>query len=1001
MPTPFDIDIRFFSASTSLRLQASPEDILSASWEFVEAGGTSQIAIELARPFDDLAWSVNGGDIVEIWALGETVPRCRGRIGQYEKSLDLQEKYTLTAYGLMEDMNRVLLDEIILISGGADLSAFVARIADDYAAHRPSIPFVRDIKDTGVSLERLELANSSARAAMDQIASQSGGNVVWGWDIDAATNLDRFYLRPKTSTVGHQWHVGANVKVINAPEELQQLANGIKILGGPAKYPQLITNPSFEIPADPTEGSGSLLDNGGFEKGTSGGDTSPSGNADVEGWHLSSGATRNQFDPGSNHYISAHSGSWYLILDTDGESAYQEVAVTPGAQYTAALYASRDNDKSTGTGTLTIEGRNSSGDVIETAPVLAIAPATNTWTGGQGTTTLSGDALQLAVTFQDPSITTARLAIARTAGRLMIDDVTFNPTGAVGQTGWVTHLQNPGSESNKFLSIDWACRAAAWEGVYGVRMNVVADEDDRPIFAPYPGGTSGGSGYHYKPTPGMTLRNGYRVRMSPGLSSAAGRARIEYYGWRANGETTQLVTEFIDIPNDGAWHFLYQDVEVENDTDTATTQITLALSGWYDVDGATARDAAAGEGSDSSDPLGALAYLRGANFEVYVTAEEVCESGSDAYESFSIYGRQEAAVNNDQIVNWSADAKQWAKAYFERSAVPLRRPRVDLTDEETQIISPGQGGQVRISGLKADLQDWCAKASYSWKSGQLAVSLDLSNERPTWAKLLTNLSASGGGSASTIASVARQGAAAGSGGGGTSTPAQAAIAVDDGATTVAGATQLHFVGATVAADTAAGIADITFSGSGASAATASALGTVETDVTETTPIVYTKATSDTLLAAKEPSLGDPSADGYVLSSTAAGVRSWVAQSGGSYTLPTASSSVLGGVKIGSGLSIAGGVVSVNAAPSSGASIEGADAAGSSAALPDAASTSAMLGWVNPGNSGDGNITISPYLSQTIKVYSAGAWGAVSSVSIPPGGHMFFVPAGSTSWLAFS
>ena len=57
----------------------------------------------------------------------------------------------------------------------------------------------------------------------------------------------------------------------------------------------------------------------------------------------------------------------------------------------------------------------------------------------------------------------------------------------------------------------------------------------------------------------------------------------------------------------------------------------------------------------------------------------------------------------------------------------------------------------------------------------------------------------------------------------------------------------------------------------------------------------------------EPVLGNPSANGYLLSSTNAGVRSWVAP----YSLPTASASVLGGVKIGANVSIASGVISVH------------------------------------------------------------------------------------------
>ena len=59
--------------------------------------------------------------------------------------------------------------------------------------------------------------------------------------------------------------------------------------------------------------------------------------------------------------------------------------------------------------------------------------------------------------------------------------------------------------------------------------------------------------------------------------------------------------------------------------------------------------------------------------------------------------------------------------------------------------------------------------------------------------------------------------------------------------------------------------------------------------------------------------GSTGTSGYVLTSTGAGIQ-WAASSGGgggSYTLPIASSSVLGGIKIGSGLSVAGdGTVAV-------------------------------------------------------------------------------------------
>ncbi len=844
MPSPqyLDCEARFFSRATGLRLAVNPDETLSLAWELVESGGAGQITCELAHAFDDLAWPVQGGDILEIWVLGtgETVPRCRGSVGHYDKTLDRTEKFLLTGYGRMEDMNHVLFDRILLQPGGADLAYFAGQIADDYAKRRPGLRFVRDIQTTGVFLERLDQTDTTARAGVDALQAQSGGNVVWGWDIDPQTGLDRFYLRPKVSVAGSQFFAGGNVKLVSSPSELQGIVNAMKIEGGPAKYPQLMTNPSFEVPSLPDSATGSLLLNGGFESGTHGsvdpnsGD-SAGGNQDILAWSCAGGATRNAHDPGTNHNSSAHTGNWYVLLDQAGKEVWQEVAVTPGAvTYCASLFCAREKGSFAAQGTLIVEGRSASGAVLETYS-LPLMPASTAWTGGQPTTTLSSDGLSLNISFASAGTTKARIRLVaglngsgvggNTQG-LVVDDVTFADASAVGQTGWSTHLQNPGSGANKFLSVDWACRAAAWEGFYGLRVNVLADGTDRPAIAPAPGDQTSGNGFHYKPGPQQNLRTGFRVRMSPGLSGGSGNVFAEYREWAADGHETQFQSQPFTVPNDGQWHFCFLDISAHGDADTATTQATIAASGWYDFDGFTARDAQAGEGGAPSDPLGVQTFLRGADFEIYVTAEQVCTSGSAAdalaSASASLYGRQEGVVKNDQVVGWNPDSVQWAAAYFGRVAVPVDRPQVQLDHEPVQMPSPGSGKQVRVSGLRPDaqgIQDWCAKAAYAWAKMKLSVSLDLDSTRPTWAKLLLNIGAAGGGgSAGAIAAVA------GGGGGGTSTPAAAPVTSVNAK-----------IGAVVL-----GAGDV----------------------------------------GAEPALGNPPADGYVSSSTKAGVRSWIAPAAG-------------------------------------------------------------------------------------------------------------------------
>lgn len=852
LPQYLDCEARFFSRATGFRLAVNPDEVLSLAWELVESGGTGQITVELAHAFDDVAWPVQGGDIVEIWVLGtgETVPRCRGKVGHYDKTLDKIEKFLLTSYGRMEDMNHVVFDRILLVPGGADLSFFAGQIADDYAARRPGLRFVRDIQTTGVSLERLEQTDTTARSSMDNLQAQSGGNVVWGWDIDPQTGLDRFYLRPKTSAAGSQFFVGANVRLVSSPSELQNVVNGMKLQGGPAKYPQLMTNPSFEVPSLPDSATGNLLLNGGFELGTHGsvnpnnGDNA-GGNQDILAWTPAGGATRNEHDPGSNHNSSAHTGDWYVILDQAGKEVWQECPVTPSTiTYCASLYCAREKGSFAAEGTLIVEGRSAAGAVLETYS-LPLAPASTSWTGGQPTTTLASDGIALNIQFVNAATTKARIRIiagiggAGTGGNqtiglggntqgLLVDDVTFADVSGVGQTGWSTHLQNPGSSANKFLSLDWSCRAAAWDGFYGLRVNAVADDHDRPAIAPAPGDQTSGNGFHYKPGPQQNIRTGFRVRMSPGLPSGAGSVYVEYREWASDGHETQFQSKQFSVPNDGQWHFVFLDISAHGDADTATTQATLGASGWYDFDGFTARDRQAGEGADPADPLGAYTFLRGANFEIYVTAEQVCTSSSAAdvaaASSFARYGRQEGVFKNEQIVDWNADARAWAAAQFDRIAVPLDRPQVVLDHEAVQVPTPGSGKQVSVAGTQRLVQDWCARAAYAWAKMKLTVTLDLDSTRPTWAKLLLNLGSGGGGSsASSIAAVS-------SGtGGSVSTPALAPV------TSVNAKTGAVVLGA---GDVGA-----------------------------------------------EPALGNPQADGYVLSSTAAGVRSWTAAAAGGAAAP--------------------------------------------------------------------------------------------------------------------
>ena len=232
------------------------------------------------------------------------------------------------------------------------------------------------------------------------------------------------------------------------------------------------------------------------------------------------------------------------------------------------------------------------------------------------------------------------------------------------------------------------------------------------------------------------------------------------------------------MPNDGQWHLLYLDVSVHGDTTQATCQVEFAASGVYDIDAFSARDVAAFTGTTTAAYR--MDYLRGTDFERYLTAEEVCDAGTAAADSASLYGRREAVVSNPDIIAWNADAIAWAKAYFERAAVLLSRPRVELLHESAQAPSPGEASLIRISGSGNDIPDaFLSRAAYAWTDSRLAVSLEMTSERPTLAKILKSLSVNGSGSASSIAAVAQAGAASGAGSGGIANPIPVSVLTRD------------------------------------------------------------------------------------------------------------------------------------------------------------------------------------------------------------------------------
>ena len=823
-----DVYLQCRDGLTGLPKLINPAAVLKTSWDLQEQGGLAQISATFAVP-----WEQAGAaplDTLEVWVLGEGVPRARGIVSTPERALDLKENQTVIAFGRLTDMDVCAIDRALVIPGGGDLADFAAQICDDYAARRPENPFVRDIQVTGIQMERLDARNATAQGAMQAIFAQAAGAVVWGWDIDPSSGTDRFYLRPRITQVDYQWFVGATVQMVSAPLELAPVRNAMKLTGGPARYPNLLTNADFEDVTLPAVGSGSLLGDGGFElsnldQNVHVAPTNPY-------WTFVNGAYPHYHDDYYSYNQSAHSGRWFATLTAPGEEVYQECVIADLTQvYKASLFAARANGGEAATGRLLVEGRNSSGSVLETH-TLPVAPASASWSGGQESLVIGADSLELTFQFTDPTITHARVrAVCDSAvggGGLLIDDVVLNLATAAGQNAWQSFLNNPSDHTNAFNSIDWACRSAAWQGAYGVRCDVKAsgsisgsNENNQPQLRP-------ADDARIRLTPDDDLRHAVRVRMTPGRNSGPGQCFMAWHEYAGDGHGSHYSNTIVNIPNDGNWYLVATDDVTNGDAGTGFPSLSFSVTGVYDVDGFESRDVAATASLTPAQQL--TEFLPGANFERYILATDVCAPGTDAYNSIATYGLREAFVTNTSLVDWTPDAGNWAAGYFAQKAVLLRRPRVKLVHESVLTPDPGSGWQMRISGVASPEPDcWPAHVMYAFAESRLAVDIEGAAERPTTAKLLKALSAGvgqasgGGGSASSAL-----------GGGGGTTPMPPPVTS---------------VNAQI----------------GAVVLTAAEVGA-------------------------EPALGDPPADGYVLSSTAAGVRSWTA--GATFAAPPAASGIV-------------------------------------------------------------------------------------------------------------
>lgn len=723
-----EIEIAFYSP-TGVPRTVDPDKILAGvSWELLEAGGMGQASIPLAEAFD-ATHKVLGGDIVKIWVLPETHPRYIGRVATPSDTLDLAESYSLTAYGEMEEMNRIRIDCKIVRPGGADLADFADYLLRHYSA-RKGQTYESNFMPTGVLLETLDLEDATVREGFDKLFEQAPGAVVWGWEVNPLTGNKRCYIRPRVATVAWSQYVGEGVRVINRTREYSDIANRLAPLkGGKARFGNLVglavqdagrPNSSFELPTAVAESAGNLFRTVSFEE-----------------------AAPNQFwdflpSVGGADFTSvAHIGVRAVELDALNERVYQEqftslLAPVPGNLYELFAWARRETGNQGSVVTGLLKWVNAAGTQQGSDVTLTIVPPSVIWERYQVTTICPVGATGYKIEY--------RLTTDNGDG-VYIDDVGLFDRSAVEQSGWQILPRGTATVEEE----DPAYEEDAYHGCLSYYVRVTSSDVDENDVALRPRNNA-----RIPVTSGQEIRYGFWLKSPPGATATPKIilriAPKALDGSDANG-VIENETSFAAGAALATWTRYSTTYVLPSESASIEFALIIRGDGELLIDAAFVRDA-------STDPD---EYIEGDTWQRDVAATEVCDVGSPAYLSEATYGRQEDTATNESLVEWNAEAQNFAKVWFEDRAVIGGPQRVDLDDEEAQIIAPGDGTKLRIAGLANTFGDfWPVRVRYSWP-GKLAVSIELGDPVTTLAKLLAmsqqrqsasgSVSASGGVSA--------------------------------------------------------------------------------------------------------------------------------------------------------------------------------------------------------------------------------------------------------------
>jgi hypothetical protein len=798
MPTatiaPTNVEVRFRDRLTGLRLFFHPDYLVGLEVQLTEAGGTDQIRATVAQLFD-AAFAPAAGSIMEVVVLTdppapgypEPWPRWRGILSSPEATLAQSEQRSLLAYGFMEDMTHVPVDGTLIAPGGGDLSLLAMQAFYAYVAQRPWLQFVTDVEQIGVSRETLDVSQGDCRQAMDAVAAQAPGLIVWGWRVDPLTGANQFVFKARTAAVGHAFFVGANVQTYRRPIELTNVNNAIRLTGGKSNYPNLLgiitANASFERCEDRA---------GGVTSGTMGDLLNSSTFVDLHYWTLYNGSS---YKSGGLSEGPTYVGPNMVLLDNPTEGIDQtrtDIVLPPaGTPMQFFCYARLEHGTDSRFGTMSIAWVDGAGATVGADPASSVPVAPTSagfWYQFKGAGVVPAGAAGFRF----------RIEAGGGVGGLLIGAASFFNQAQLYAVGWETVYYSDA----RFQIVDprypdaWPGNVATPGGDGGrtcIRIKGNFSDTNNHDGHLQPAGQAFASC-----SGNQTLNFTARLKRTPGAAAAPGKLFLEVHGYKSDRNSRVTYSRYTIAAGAVGSDWTEFTSTVTLDSNAAFVTCFFTFRGDTDVliDCAQLRDAAAG-----------TEYISGENWERRITAESVCPVGSDAYNSAAVYDRREGYVRNDALIQWDTISQGWALAYMTAAAVPPSRAQLELSHEAVQQIDPLDGTLVRVAGLKTPIpDDYAARATYQFIGPNLSVTADLGGEPPSLTRIIAggrnfpfsqNSISAGGGGATVSGGTAGAGGAAGQPGGSAAAPLQLSTA--DGLTVLPNITQIEFPAGTLSA----------------------------------------------------------------------------------------------------------------------------------------------------------------------------------------------------------